>query len=519
MWKTHRWLLIALILLTICRWIMAGAIELTEDESYYHLWSEHPALSYYSKGPGVAATMGVSSFILGDSAFGIRFFSPLLGLATSLLIFRLARSIFDTNTAAWSVVLLNILPIFNAGSILLTIDPLSIFFWTAAMLALWRALHRSNASFTWWPLTGLLIGLGFLCKYTNALQLISIILLLVIVRRWRPHWRKPGPYLLLATFLVCTLPVIIWNAQNQWITVTHLIERGQLDEETGVNPGEFFSYLGMHAGVYSPVIFLGLLAALYLGIKRVGKDFGETFLILFAAPIIILYFILSFKEAGEANWTAPGMLSLGVLMIHYFQLARWSNRTKGIVRATAITLSILLTALSLNLDVLRKMGVQWPYSLDPTTRLTGWQSTADAVEDVIRKSQDNLGDGIFLICDRYQSAASLHHHLPDDLNLIRPTEAHPKVFIPQSSIILNQFSFWPRYDSIAGATEGEPGYTPFLGKNALFISTHPRSNPPEEIRRAFRHTQPLSTVEIRRLGMKLRDVRIFVCYDYQGISL
>ena len=71
----------------------------------------------------------------------------------------------------WTVVALNVTPIFNLGSLVLTIDPLSIFFWVAAFYTFWLALEQSPKFSWWWPLTGLLIGLGFLCKYTNALEL------------------------------------------------------------------------------------------------------------------------------------------------------------------------------------------------------------------------------------------------------------------------------------------------------------------------------------------------------------
>lgn len=518
MWKTHRWLFISLIILTICRWIMAGTIELSEDEAYYHLWSEHPAFSYYSKGPGVAVAMGISSTIFGDNAFGIRFFSPLLALGTSLLIYQLARSIFDSNTAAWSTVLLNVLPIFNAGAILLTIDPLSIFFWIAAMLGLWRALHRAQTSIAWWAVTGLMIGCGFLCKYTNAVQLISIILLLALVRRWRPLFRKPGPYVLLASFLVCTIPVIIWNAQNQWITVTHLIERGKLDEGGGADFGNFASFLGLQCGVYSPIIFIGIIAALFLGIKRLRLDYGETFLTIFAAPLIVMYFVLSFKEA-EPNWTAPGMLAAGILAIHYFHLQTWTNRTKSWIRGVGLGLAIASTLIGINMDLIRKMGAPIPYAMDPLERVKGWEEVARAVEQVTRNAAPELGGEVFLITDRYQLSAILNQYMSDDAPIIRPDKSYPKAFIPESSIILNQFSFWPRYDAIAGAREGEPGYSPFLGKNAIFITNDQRTSTTSVLRKSFAHTQPLSAVEIRRFGLTLRDVRMFICYDYRGLNL
>ena len=61
------------------------------------------------------------------------------------------------------------LPISQVGALVMTIDPLSMFFWMAALYTFWLALERSPGFSRWWPATGALIGLGFLAKYTNAI--------------------------------------------------------------------------------------------------------------------------------------------------------------------------------------------------------------------------------------------------------------------------------------------------------------------------------------------------------------
>ena len=113
MWQHHRPLFIALLVLTLARWVLAGVLELSPDEAYYHLWTKNMDWSFYSKGPGVASAIWLGTHLFGDNAFGIRFWSPLLGLGTSLLLYRLARGLFDGTTAAWSVVLLNLPPRFS----------------------------------------------------------------------------------------------------------------------------------------------------------------------------------------------------------------------------------------------------------------------------------------------------------------------------------------------------------------------------------------------------------------------
>src|SRR5207248_3441300 len=112
-------------------------------------------------------------------------FSPILAAGTSLLLFYFARRLFNATTASWVVVALNVTSIFNIGAFLMTIDALSVFFWLAAMFTFWLALEKSPRFSWYWPFTGLLIGLGFLSKYTNALELVSIMLVLVLARRLR----------------------------------------------------------------------------------------------------------------------------------------------------------------------------------------------------------------------------------------------------------------------------------------------------------------------------------------------
>src|SRR5207302_3009923 len=110
-----------------------GQNELSPDEAYYYLWSQHPALSYYSKGPAVAFTIKAGTALFGANEFGVRFFSPLLALGTSLILFFFARRLYGEKVAIWTMLLMNAIPIFNVGGVLMTIDSLSIFFWAAAL--------------------------------------------------------------------------------------------------------------------------------------------------------------------------------------------------------------------------------------------------------------------------------------------------------------------------------------------------------------------------------------------------
>src|SRR6059036_3004685 len=160
--------------LTLVRLSMLGSTDLEFDEAHYWMWSERLAPGYFSKGPGIAFAIRASTAVFGANEFGVRFFSPVLAAATSLLLFYFARRLFGPTAGLWAVIGLNATPIFNIGAVLMTIDALSIFFWMAAMFTFWLALENTERSraLWYWPITGLLIGMGFLCKYTNAFEVV-----------------------------------------------------------------------------------------------------------------------------------------------------------------------------------------------------------------------------------------------------------------------------------------------------------------------------------------------------------
>src|ERR1700716_4760065 len=114
--STTRGVWIFVIALTALRLSLLGTMNLEADEAHYWMWSERLAPAYFSKGPGVAFAIRASTALFGANAFGVRFFSPVLGAGTSLLLFYFPRKLFSANAGLWAVLALNVTPIFNFGS-------------------------------------------------------------------------------------------------------------------------------------------------------------------------------------------------------------------------------------------------------------------------------------------------------------------------------------------------------------------------------------------------------------------
>jgi hypothetical protein len=577
----RRLLYIFLGVITVLRLIYITQVELLPDETYYFMWSQRMDFCYYSKGPGVAAVIWLGTHLFGANEFGVRFFSPLLALGTSLLMASFARRLYGESVALWTILVLNCIPIFQVGSLVMTIDPLSIFFWMAALYTFWLALEQSPKVSKFWPATGALMGLGFLSKYTNAMQLVSIVLLLAFTPKYRKELGRRGFWIMLGVFILFTLPPVIWNSQHEWITVAHLTVRGHLEKAFKLDFREFLKFIVLHFGVYSPLIFGAMLAAFWWGIDKGRMHFKPRFLLWFAAPLFVLYSWVALRGANEPNWTAPASLSLGLLTVAIWHEMAQQRQLARQFAICALALGVVISAVALDADLLRAVGVPLSYDSDPGQRVRGWKTTAEMVENFRRDFEIKSGGTVFLIANSYQMASELAFYMQDK----RPAApGHPPVYIPESQNIENQYSFWPRYDEVtdlaevardylagppeAGANpqlregvvkalaalpEGEKadpaavadakralvhalhlaapnlpldesfveeqGPNLFSGHTALYISDRGEDRAPSTIQQGFEHSEMIACIDIKRRGLPLRQLRIFECRGYRGMPL
>ena len=574
----NRWLLVFLLVLTGLRLFLGGRIELSPDETYYYQWSQRLDWAYYSKGPGVALAIRAGTALLGPTEMGVRLLSPFLALGTSLCIFGLARRLYGESTATWAVLMMNFTPIFNAGALVMTIDALSIFFWVSALWAFWLALERSPKFSGFWPLAGLFMGLGFLAKYTNAMELLSIALVLGLTAQYRREFARPGFWVMLGIFALAVIPPVAWNANHDWITLEHLRSRGGLNSGPQFHPEELLAFIGLHFGVYSPLIFGGMLWALWRGCRDSWADFRCKFLVLFALPLLVMYCVLALKKSGEANWTAPAFVSWGILTVAYWHDLAQQNRKARRFAVAALGLGLFMSLVLVNTDSVRRLGVRWPYPYDPTGRLRGWQTVAIAVDELRHKMEQETGRPLFLIANKYQTASSLSFYLPEKRT---DGPGHPPVYIPESQAIENQYSFWGRYDEMTEPPEiarallpkvadpakrealaaalkalAEPespqpdqekmaerrraliramlavdptlpmeeyasedwGISRFQGRDALFVSDK-SGRPPSAIQKGFERVELVATWQEERHGLPLRLIWVFACHNYRSIPL
>ena len=368
------------------------------------------------------------------------------------------------------------------------------------------------------------IGIDF-GKYTNALELISVALVLALVPRLRGEFKRAGFYSLLAVFVVCAIPPIIWNAQHAWITFVHLRSRGGLDESTGFHPTALL-FLVEHFATYSPLLFFGLAWAVIASWRHAQRNFKLLYLLWFGVPVFALYFLLSINRAGAPNWDCLAFLSLGLLAAFYWH--ERSQTASGVQRwaAAAFSLGLLMSVIALDTDPLRSLGLHFPRR-DPANRLRGWKSATGAVEKLRADFETKSGEKLFLIADERDRAAEISFYLRD--KRIEGAD-HPPVYIVESQDLQNQFSFWPRYDEFieqpARAAPSpnevyteESGINPFVNRSALYVQEGNKEHAPHNIRAGFESSERVATIEVRRFGELVRTWQVFLCRNYRTLPL
>src|SRR3954470_9443991 len=154
-------------------------IDLSGDEAPYWDWSRALDWSYYSKGPLVPYILGASCAIFGDVAWAVRLPALLFAVATSILTYWLTLRLFKSDLLALGVVLVtHLVPMFVAGSLLMTIDPPYFFCWglAAAFFAIAVFFDKRWA----WIGVGVALGVGTLTKYGMLIWPVGMLIFLLV---------------------------------------------------------------------------------------------------------------------------------------------------------------------------------------------------------------------------------------------------------------------------------------------------------------------------------------------------
>jgi len=283
--------------------LLAYALPLVEDETYYALWATVPSAGYYDHPPMVAWWIAAGQAVVGPGPLGVRVMSVLAGSAITLLIWRIAMIYADDarvalRAAVWGQVMLP----FAVFGFAATPDAPSVLFWTATIWALAEAGRQRNAA--WFLLVGLFAGLGVLSKFTDLFAGLGLVIWLLASREgrgWLRHWQVWAGAVIGVAVL---LPFAWWNAAHDWVGLER--QFGRIAEVRAFSATDYGAYWLSVVVLVTPVLF-------WLVLRSLRSDKVPGVLIWISAPVILYLAYYATQSSAGGQWLVPVFPTLAVM--------------------------------------------------------------------------------------------------------------------------------------------------------------------------------------------------------------
>ena len=324
---------------------------------------------------------------------GVRLLGPFAAALGSLLLHDTADRLFPGRHAGLTAaVLLNATLAMGVGAVVMTPDTPLLLFWTATLWAAARVASGGPAG--WWLAAGAFAGFAALSKYTAAFLPIGLGLYVLIAS---PGWlRRREPWLGMGVAGVIFLPVVIWNAQNDWVGL--LRQGGRVADWRPARAVGFIAELiGGQLGLATPGVAVLFVAGIVLAVTMAARtrDPAWSLLAALSVPPAAVFLEHALGDRVQGNWPAIDYPAAAVAA---------SGLTGPVWRRLVPPSAVLGFAIAGLLYVHVTTG--WPVlpaGRDPVARqLFGWNGLAAAAE-----AARQAAGASFIAAEPYEIAAEL----------------------------------------------------------------------------------------------------------------
>jgi membrane-associated phospholipid phosphatase len=472
-------------------YILNSPVDLSPDEAHYWEWSRRPDLSYYSKGPMIAYLICIGTSIFGHTVFGVRIMAVVFSLLSGIFLFMLGKKLFNEKVGLFSAMLIQIIPLFSTYGIIFTIDSPFIFFWILSLYLFRQTLSGNESSLiyrpssvSYWVLLGVSIGLGLLTKYTMAFFYVCAFFFFIFSKEHRNMLFTKGPYIGFIVSLIIFSPVILWNADHDWVTIRHTAGQAHVAEGFRLSITSLTEFLGSQLGVITPLLFILIAVSVW----KLRKKREGMFLFWFSIPVITFFVLKSLQAKVQANWAMPGYIT-GVIAFSVFYLKELNPVRTW--RTIVISAAVLL-ALSATAAAHYPSALNLPVKLNPAARLYGWKDLGTEVSKVYEEMSSR--GPVFIFSDKYQVASELAFYV----------KGLPVTYCINLNRRMNQYDLWP-------------GFQDMIHYDAVFVRTGDASIP-DIVAEAFHKVEKKVITVYTKKRVKIRDFTLFLCYDFKGMG-
>lgn len=496
------YVILLIIASTLIRAFLAANLELGNDEVYYRLYALYPDWSHFDHPPMVGLVIQMFSLdLLLNSELFIRMGAVILGAFNIWFIYQIGKTVRNERTGFYASLLYfaSIYSTVIAGIFILPDTPQS-FFWLLTILVMVKFLptfpvnRRANQGML---LLGFLIGLGILSKYTSVFLWLGAGLYILLYRR---DWlKKPSLYLALAITLLCSLPVLVWNINNDFISFTFHADRLNTTGYT-LNFNYFLQEIAGEILYNNPVNFILVILSL-ISILRGKLKIRSKYikiLVFSSIPLVVVFLIFSLSRSTLPHWSAPAYTTMIILSAAWLD-QNHSKKLRMVFLSSAV--SLLLLTLFVGYGQIKygliSTGADEEYHRkgknDISLDLYGFEQTGEQFREIVTRdiSKGVMNENSILVGDNWFPLANFDYYAASPVGM--------------PSFGIGDLDHLHKY---AWINEIRGGFK--MGMDAYYLTdSRYYREPGEAIKNCFDHVEAADTIQIYRNGEVVKRAFVF----------
>lgn len=491
-------IILLLVVSAIFRAVLASWIELGTDEAYYWTFAKYPDWSHFDHPGMVGWVIQLFSLnLLFESELFMRLASVVLMTLNTWIMYCIGKELKDETTGLWTALLYtaSIYAFVVTGVFILPDTPLSLF-WLLAFLMFIKYLKQGQDKQL--LLAGLFIGLSILSKYTGALLWAGFLLYVLCFDR--RQFRHPHLYLALLITVLCCLPVIVWNIQNDFISFRFHGDR--VGFFGPLHPAGFFTEMAGEFLYNNPVnVILAIMAITAAFRKKLPIDLGCQRLILITAlPFIGLFLFFSLTHPTLPHWSGPAYTML-IPMSAVWMRSFAPQKAKCTLTAA---LGVLVLVIVLGVAEIKTGFIALDHHTeaselgkdDLTLDVYGWRQAGEKFAEIYRQevAKGNMQPDDAIIGHKWFPTASFHYYVARPLGI-------------------NMLGYGSLQDihKYMWINDLEGGFK--KGRSYWYLADSHFLLDPEEIYKYtnFLNIKKIATIPIERNGKTVRNIFVYEC--------
>ncbi|MBU1044766.1 MAG: glycosyltransferase family 39 protein [Candidatus Omnitrophica bacterium] len=484
----------------LLRLIYLGLPNLLPEEAYYWNYAQHPAWGYLDHPPMVAWLISLGTSLFGHNEFGVRIGAMLCWFIATAFTCAFARNILGRKSAIQSLLLMSILPVFFIYGFFEMPDAPLIACWAGTIFFMHKALI-SGHKISWWGV-GLFLGLGMLSKYSIALLGLAMFVFALSDRSARKWFKSFEPYAAIVFALLLFMPVIYWNANNQWASFAFQTA-GRLSRDS-----HFSLHLLLLSVIFllTPVGFIKVYKIFFSKKNNYSEPFpnpekltarNQLFVKIFTLVPLSVFIFFSLSHHTKLSWTGP--LWIAIIPVLALEISKKQGRYSG-VTVTAV-MAMLFYGAVFHYATIGLPGV--PYLQDFSMPIA-WQEAGDRIEKIEDGIEVKTGqEPIIVGMDKYFIASELsfyrHNLQNNDIEALKGTSSR-NLFNDNGLM----FDWWTNKSN-------------HIGKTLILVSKQFSDLDDNKIGKFFNTLDTVQQLQLSKNNKKAGILYYRIAYGYNGV--